>query len=178
MQRAKVNESCLFDAGNHLDLDVGFFACSAQKIRLVLCLAYSTRCYGPNLGTVRVGNSTHSGQASNASLNCIVIELFHFARSMPNAHGFFLAGDYLKATNDWFGNNHMETVCSDVECGNGEIVRIVCHVASLVAVFDAPSPQREVQCDGAWQCVAVRARNNRPKHHGRCVRRARIRGNR
>ena len=148
MQRAKVNESCLFDAGNHLDLDVGFFACSAQKIRLVLCLPHSTRCYGPNFGAVRIGNSTHSGQASNASFDCVGIELFHFARSVTDAHGFFLAGDYLKATNDWLGNNHMETVCSDVECGNGEVVRIVCHVASLVAVFDAPSPQHEVQCDG------------------------------
>ena len=144
-----MNKPSLFDTGNHFDLYVGLFPRSAQKLRLVFCLAHGTRCYCPDFGTVRVGNLAHPCQASNASLNCVGIELFHFSRSVPDAHGFFLAGNYFKTANNRLGNNHMETVCSDVECGNYEVIRVVCHGASLVADFDAPSPQREVQYDGA-----------------------------
>ena len=149
MQCAKVNEPRLFDAGNHFDFDVGFFSRSAKKLRLIFCLAHGTRCYCPDFGTMRIGDSAHPCQASDAPLNCFGIELFHVARSVPDTDGFLFAGDYFKAAHNWFGHNHMETVRSDVECGNDEVVRVVCHGASLVADFDAPSPQREVQYDDA-----------------------------
>ncbi len=119
LQHSEVDEPCLFQPGDDLDLDLGFAARPVQEHVGVLGFAYCAGRDGAYGSVVRRGDALHSAQRRDAPVDRVGGEHLHVTAAMAEAHGLLLAGDDLVAVVEDPGDHEVEAVGADVERREG-----------------------------------------------------------